>query len=415
MARERRPSRQTAEVLAALAADPSAWRHGYELGLEVGLRSGSLYPILVRLSDRDLLESRWEADPPAGRPPRHLYRLTATGLEYAAAHARAAVARGAARSAPQARAQERVIAALFVLAAVLLTVPAVVRAGRRARRTAEGDAPARLLAFAVTGLPETHHQWGRAMSAELQTVCGRGARWRFALGCARAAGVIRARVTLTSRDRGGGGLRTGIGVGVMAAVALGGYGLVRYPGLRSGDASISPPSGSWRSCSPTPRRRSRSRAGRGLPEIAARRHGLVGGVAIGAAWLVVLSPTETLKQWVLVPLMIALLGPGCVAALAARDGKHVTAGTRAALWSGIVGGLLVFTVWMTATYARDGRPYDAQLLRDFPRSGAPDLATLAVSDALASALTLLILIPLTAVAFGSLGARLPRTTGPDRA
>jgi DNA-binding PadR family transcriptional regulator len=92
MARTRRPSRQTAEILAALAADPSAWRHGYGLGLEVGLRSGSLYPILVRLSDRGLLESRWEADPPAGRPPRHLYRLTATGLEYAAAHVHAAVA-----------------------------------------------------------------------------------------------------------------------------------------------------------------------------------------------------------------------------------------------------------------------------------------------------------------------------------
>ena len=76
------------------------------------------------------------------------------------------------------------------------------------------------------------------------------------------------------------------------------------------------------------------------------------------------------------------------------------------------GGLLVFTVWMTATYARDGRPYDAQLLRDFHRSGAPDLATLAIADALASALTLLILIPLVALAFGSLGARLPRTSDP---
>jgi len=92
MARARRPSRQTTAVLGALAADPSAWRYGYELGLEVGLRSGSLYPILVRLSDRELLESRWEADAPAGRPPRHLYRLTASGLEYAAAHVRAAAA-----------------------------------------------------------------------------------------------------------------------------------------------------------------------------------------------------------------------------------------------------------------------------------------------------------------------------------
>src|SRR4029078_5976742 len=35
---DRRPSRQTAGVLEALAARPSEWRYGYELGLEVGLR-----------------------------------------------------------------------------------------------------------------------------------------------------------------------------------------------------------------------------------------------------------------------------------------------------------------------------------------------------------------------------------------
>ena len=87
--RDRRPSRQTRNVLEALAADPLAWRYGYELGRDVGLRSGSLYPILVRLSDRELLESRWEVDAPAGRPPRHLYRLTTSGLEYAATHVRA--------------------------------------------------------------------------------------------------------------------------------------------------------------------------------------------------------------------------------------------------------------------------------------------------------------------------------------
>ena len=54
--RSRRPSPQTLRVLDALAADPSLWRYGYELGLEVGLRSGSLYPILVRLCDRGLLD-----------------------------------------------------------------------------------------------------------------------------------------------------------------------------------------------------------------------------------------------------------------------------------------------------------------------------------------------------------------------
>jgi PadR family transcriptional regulator, regulatory protein PadR len=66
-------------VLEALAAEPSRWRYGYDLGHEVGLKSGSLYPILVRLADRGLLEASWEA-PAEGKPPRHLYRPTAAGL-----------------------------------------------------------------------------------------------------------------------------------------------------------------------------------------------------------------------------------------------------------------------------------------------------------------------------------------------
>ena len=83
----RRPSRQTVAVLAAMAADPAEWRYGYELGREVGLKAGSLYPILMRLGDRGLLESTWEAEPPPGRPPRHLYRLTADGIAAALAAA----------------------------------------------------------------------------------------------------------------------------------------------------------------------------------------------------------------------------------------------------------------------------------------------------------------------------------------
>jgi PadR family transcriptional regulator len=87
----RRPSRQTVSVLGALAREPLAWRYGYELGKEVDLEAGTLYPILMRLCDRGLLEATWEGDPPVGRPRRHMYRITAAG-EHAAVEAQAAVA-----------------------------------------------------------------------------------------------------------------------------------------------------------------------------------------------------------------------------------------------------------------------------------------------------------------------------------
>ena len=73
-------SAQTLLVLAALCAEPREWRHGYGIARDTGLKSGSLYPILIRLADRGLVEARWEEGQPAGRPRRHLYRLTPEGL-----------------------------------------------------------------------------------------------------------------------------------------------------------------------------------------------------------------------------------------------------------------------------------------------------------------------------------------------
>jgi PadR family transcriptional regulator, regulatory protein PadR len=83
-------SAQTLSVLASLEADPAAWRHGYLLARQTGLRSGTLYPILIRLAERGLVEACWEDGQPAGRPRRHLYRLSSEGL--AAARAALAVA-----------------------------------------------------------------------------------------------------------------------------------------------------------------------------------------------------------------------------------------------------------------------------------------------------------------------------------
>ena len=102
MSRRTTFSAQTIAVFAALADEPAAWRHGYDLAQQTGLKSGTLYPILVRLADRQIVEARWEEGEPAGRPRRHLYRLTSEGFEVATAALSAAKV-GSAASADRAR------------------------------------------------------------------------------------------------------------------------------------------------------------------------------------------------------------------------------------------------------------------------------------------------------------------------
>ncbi|MFI6484588.1 PadR family transcriptional regulator [Nonomuraea sp. NPDC050663] len=106
MARARRPSPQTAAVLSALASTGAGWSHGYDLCRALGLKAGTVYPILIRLAERGLVETSWETDPPRGRPARHLYRLTTAGAELARAVAASAAASSAA--APSAEGAPRV-------------------------------------------------------------------------------------------------------------------------------------------------------------------------------------------------------------------------------------------------------------------------------------------------------------------
>lgn len=95
MKRNRPLSAEARVVVLALAEAPARWRHGYDLIRETGLKSGTLYPILMRLTDRGLMEARWEEPEQPGRPPRHAYRLTAGGLAVAAELAAPAAGSGA--------------------------------------------------------------------------------------------------------------------------------------------------------------------------------------------------------------------------------------------------------------------------------------------------------------------------------
>jgi len=85
MASRLRLSPQTLQVLDAFLEAPRDWKYGYDISRNTGLKSGTLYPILMRLADRKLLETSWETVEP-GKPPRHLYRLTPDGLRFAREH-----------------------------------------------------------------------------------------------------------------------------------------------------------------------------------------------------------------------------------------------------------------------------------------------------------------------------------------
>ena len=85
-------SPQTIALLEALLSSSRQWRHGYDLASETALKSGTLYPLLMRLADQGLLESRWETDG-ATRRPRHVYRLTPHGVGVAKTQVRNTVAR----------------------------------------------------------------------------------------------------------------------------------------------------------------------------------------------------------------------------------------------------------------------------------------------------------------------------------
>jgi PadR family transcriptional regulator, regulatory protein PadR len=80
-----RLSPQTLQALEAFLQAPRDWKYGYDISRNTGLKSGTLYPILMRLAERKLLETSWETSA-MGKPPRHLYRLTPEGMRFAREH-----------------------------------------------------------------------------------------------------------------------------------------------------------------------------------------------------------------------------------------------------------------------------------------------------------------------------------------
>jgi DNA-binding PadR family transcriptional regulator len=70
-------------LLTAMLEAPRRWHYGYDLSKQTGLKSGTLYPLLMRLNKGGFLDSKWQEPQQPGKPPRHAYRLTAQGLALA--------------------------------------------------------------------------------------------------------------------------------------------------------------------------------------------------------------------------------------------------------------------------------------------------------------------------------------------
>lgn len=73
-------------MVLAILADAEGRIHGYDLCRRSGVKSGTLYPLLIRLEQQGYLQAEWQAPAEPGRPPRHAYRLTEAGRRLASAN-----------------------------------------------------------------------------------------------------------------------------------------------------------------------------------------------------------------------------------------------------------------------------------------------------------------------------------------
>jgi PadR family transcriptional regulator PadR len=81
MAGTPRMTTQTLQIIKTVLDRPSDEWYGLEIAQATGLKSGTMYPALIRLEDAGWLESYWEDVDPVKekRPRRRLYHLTPAG------------------------------------------------------------------------------------------------------------------------------------------------------------------------------------------------------------------------------------------------------------------------------------------------------------------------------------------------
>lgn len=71
-------TKPTLKILESFLDDPDEEQYGFGLIKKSGVKSGTLYPVLMRLEQLGWVESHWQEDDCSG-PRRRLYRLTGDG------------------------------------------------------------------------------------------------------------------------------------------------------------------------------------------------------------------------------------------------------------------------------------------------------------------------------------------------
>ena len=145
----------------------------------------------------------------------------------------------------------------------------------------------------------------------------------------------------------------------------------------------------------------------------ARRYGSLAGITVGGSWFFLLTSYAMTPNLSFLPLAIALLAPTITAGAVAAKEHSSAAGIRTAVWAGLTAGMLIFIAYSATILITHGKPYDAALINEFHHSGTTTtLAAYAVGDGLTQALTMMAIVPVVGVAFGTL-ASLIAASKPD--
>jgi hypothetical protein len=253
--------------------------------------------------------------------------------------------------------------------------------------------------FAVAGAlaPPASREWLEAMRAEQSMIEDPRERGRFARGCAGAL-LFRSR----SADRTTAAMRSVVLATIAVAIALGGFGLLDYPELRTGDW-LPYVAGFLAALAVHAALASRLAL---LGPAQARRIGLLSAVpAAGIAAAAAAAPGA-----VSLALVYLVLAPPAVAGwIAARRDGRAGSGVVAAGTASVLAGLLAFIGFATATYVSGGGTPTPALLADFHRSGMHDYAAWAVGDNLGGGVFMLALVLVFGAPVGMVVASLAPT------